>query len=209
VYNHAVNNEPKYAANNEPRFVYNKCNRCNTSHPVRSCPAYGKQCRNCGQFGHFNVCCRRKPRNQKSEQAEHSMSNANGNEIHGIQEEFNRFNINTLKMKICNVHDDKELFVIIYVNNVPVKFKVDTGSCVNIIPEFLVNEFSVRFEKTHAKFVAFGGSTIKPVGKFSAECKKNNIVPQEEFYICKSDIVLLGLKTIINFKIVHICVLYY
>jgi hypothetical protein len=34
------------------------CSRCGTSHPPRTCPAYGRKCNKCGKTGHFEKCCR-------------------------------------------------------------------------------------------------------------------------------------------------------
>jgi hypothetical protein len=34
-----------------------ECARCGTSHPPRSCPAYGRKCKKCGKNGHFEKCC--------------------------------------------------------------------------------------------------------------------------------------------------------
>lgn len=34
------------------------CNRCQTTHGPRQCPAYGKKCGKCGTLNHFAVSCR-------------------------------------------------------------------------------------------------------------------------------------------------------
>ncbi|CAI5669105.1 unnamed protein product [Oreochromis niloticus] len=34
------------------------CKRCGTKHASRQCPAYGKQCKNCGKMNHFARMCR-------------------------------------------------------------------------------------------------------------------------------------------------------
>ncbi|KAL4008088.1 hypothetical protein ACER0C_001940 [Sarotherodon galilaeus] len=34
------------------------CKRCGTKHSSRQCPAYGKQCKNCGKMNHFARMCR-------------------------------------------------------------------------------------------------------------------------------------------------------
>lgn len=34
------------------------CKRCGTEHTSRSCPAYGKQCKNCKKMNHFARMCR-------------------------------------------------------------------------------------------------------------------------------------------------------
>ena len=34
------------------------CRNCGTSHPPRRCPAFGKNCHNCGIEGHYKALCR-------------------------------------------------------------------------------------------------------------------------------------------------------
>lgn len=38
----------------------NNCSRCGTMHEPRQCPAYNKQCHQCGILGHFAAVCRRR-----------------------------------------------------------------------------------------------------------------------------------------------------
>ncbi|XP_026672572.1 uncharacterized protein K02A2.6-like [Ceratina calcarata] len=37
-----------------------RCSRCNRTHPIRQCPAYGKACTNCKKLNHFATVCRSK-----------------------------------------------------------------------------------------------------------------------------------------------------
>ena len=34
------------------------CSKCSTSHPLRECPVWGKNCHKCGNKNHFSTCCR-------------------------------------------------------------------------------------------------------------------------------------------------------
>jgi hypothetical protein len=34
-----------------------ECTRCGMTHPPRSCPAFGCNCKRCGKLGHFEKCC--------------------------------------------------------------------------------------------------------------------------------------------------------
>lgn len=54
------------------------------------------------------------------------------------------------------------------------------------------------------RFEAYGGSKIYPVGKFRAVCEKNNTRAEQEFYVCKNNVALLGLESIVKFNVVHI-----
>ena len=37
-----------------------KCTYCGYTHEIRKCPAYGKECNNCGDKNHFSTVCRNK-----------------------------------------------------------------------------------------------------------------------------------------------------
>lgn len=56
---------------------------------------------------------------------------------------------------IDNVNVGKELLTIINVTNVPIKFKVDSGSCANVVPYCIVAEFDVRLGLKHMVVVRF------------------------------------------------------
>ena len=45
--------------------ICNYCGRRNDHSPGRECPAYGKQCRNCLKWNHFETVCRSKPMNTR------------------------------------------------------------------------------------------------------------------------------------------------
>lgn len=42
---------------NKPMIEGKKCQRCNTSHPSRQCPAFRRKCNKCGLMNHFERCC--------------------------------------------------------------------------------------------------------------------------------------------------------
>uniref|UniRef100_A0A8D8QRL7 Peptidase A2 domain-containing protein n=1 Tax=Cacopsylla melanoneura TaxID=428564 RepID=A0A8D8QRL7_9HEMI len=201
--------------NADKRF-YNKnkaCEKCDTSHVVGKCPAYGKQCVKCKRYGHFQKCCWSKTnfnvqqsRPKKSEDI--NEVRLNNNEDQSVMDDDFSINVLSIDRGIkdlsINLECGKEVHAIIYVNNVPVKFKIDTGSPVNIIPEAIMQEFQPRLQETNVQFVAFGGGKISPVGKFYAHCHANNIFSEEEIYVCKTDMALLGLKTSVKLKIVQV-----
>lgn len=33
------------------------CKFCRSFHEIRKCPAFGKQCSNCGRYNHFSIAC--------------------------------------------------------------------------------------------------------------------------------------------------------
>lgn len=86
---HAIRHKPPYNANSDrgaraarprepdtrtpPGFTQtnpkSSCGNCGTSHPPRSCPAYGRQCNNCSKFNHYAALCRSKRKPNRTETA--------------------------------------------------------------------------------------------------------------------------------------------
>ncbi|KAI5706605.1 hypothetical protein M8J75_009712 [Diaphorina citri] len=184
------------------------CNRCKTTHGARNCPAYGKECHKCGRVGHFQIACRsskfkkynpqkRADESQKTEDRAHPDDG-----VHGI-----------IMSEDMVLHLDsvggmekfpREIYTTLDVAGNPIRFKVDTGSCVNIIPESLLEVMNVLVHKTEVQFEAYGGSKIVPLGYFKADCSNKNKSSVEEFFVCKTETPILGLQTIIKYDIIQI-----
>lgn len=56
-----------------------QCEKCGSKHPKKQCPAYGKQCHNCGKQNHFAKFCKGKKKvqllsqNSQAEQGEDTL----------------------------------------------------------------------------------------------------------------------------------------
>uniref|UniRef100_A0A8D8WG79 Uncharacterized protein n=1 Tax=Cacopsylla melanoneura TaxID=428564 RepID=A0A8D8WG79_9HEMI len=61
-----------------------------------------------------------------------------------------------------------------------------------------------NMEKPQVRFEAYGGSKIYPIGKFKAMCEKNNVKAEQEFNVCRSNVALLGLQSVLKFNIVQV-----
>ncbi|XP_033339436.2 uncharacterized protein LOC117227968 [Megalopta genalis] len=62
-----TNNSNMNTARRNNETVRRCCWRCNENHPLRSCPAWGHKCDNCGERNHFSYCCRHEGRRIKAD----------------------------------------------------------------------------------------------------------------------------------------------
>lgn len=112
-----------------------QCRRCNRKHGPRECPAYEKRCNRCGKLNHFETACRVK-------------------EVQEIEdsEDEDGVLVKSINMVKGKVH---ELDVAAWYENIKIdskiiKFKLDTGAQVNILPEKLLDKLkNKRMDKTN------------------------------------------------------------
>lgn len=96
------------------------CKRCDTTHEFWKCPAFGKECRNCGKPNHFSVSCQSGSRTNKEVAIVEKLKS---------DEELNQlFGVNEISLQ-------NQWLEIIKIENINVTFKVDMGSQVNLLPD--------------------------------------------------------------------------
>ena len=99
------------------------CSNCGSQHPKKQCPAFGKQCRKCNKLNHFAKCCR------SSKHKIEAVDNSPKSDLFvGAIDHNNRTELGA-----------DECYTTLNVEGHLVKFKVDTGSQVNILPSSLYN----------------------------------------------------------------------
>ena len=138
-----------------------KCNYCGTEHAKGKCPAYHKQCSNCQRWNHFARVCR----------TNKSIHVLEGNEIETTQDNFQIDSVDSVESKWRN----SEMIVEIEINNIRVKFKLDTGAKCNVMSKDIWNNIRAPHDKLNSKMtidlIAFGGSTIKTESMVMVKCK--------------------------------------
>ena len=100
--------------------VKHSCSNCGLQHPKRQCPAYGKQCQECKKLNHFTKCC--KSTKHKTESVQQCESTT------GTDTMF----VGTIEHKNKTELTSDECHTTLEVEGHSVKFKVDTGSQINI-----------------------------------------------------------------------------
>lgn len=147
-----------------------QCRRCNRKHRPRECPAYGKKCNRCGKLNHFKSACRVKGVQQIEDQ-----------EVRLVIEI-----VNTVKgsdHQVCASAWYKN----VKIDNKIIKFKLDTGAQVNILPDKVSDSLkNICLEKTNIILEAYGGHKFKPICKVKLHCKVKDCVKIQELIVVRN-----------------------
>lgn len=168
-----------------------KCNKCDKVHGYRECPAYGKTCHKCGRMNHFSSMCKVKlsdvkdiTRNEKSKSEDEDLYVSS---IVKVGE------LSKLGKSIWNET--------VEVNGKTVKFKIDTGSEVNIISleayKSTIADESQQIRPSRTLLQAYGGARITPIGKVNLRCRNKDKDEILEFFVVNLNVKsILGLPSI-------------
>ena len=148
------------------KFQSRECMRCGAPgwSKTHECPAKGKKCAKCGKIGHFAKKCRSdKSVNHIRDEAASSAE----------EDDWMPSNIHLIKQSINAMNprrsDGQQFYTTtLLVNNRPIKFIIDSGSPVSLIPQQRFNNITpTRPVETEYKVVK--NNRIKFVGKTKAE----------------------------------------
>ena len=150
---------PEY---HKERYKDNRCGQCGTPNWTRQhiCPAKSVECRNCKKRGHHEKMCRIPKRIQYVDKTTSSAEEDNW-DYDKIQK------INNSKNK------NDYIYVTLLVNNVPIKFIIDSGSPVTLIPQSLFNEIT-NVEKKNNDYEDVNDNKIELIGQTNATVKTNH-----------------------------------
>ena len=159
--------EQKQSTNKRKRGV--NCNKCGsynwTPTHIPDCPAKNKKCNNCKKVGHFAIVCRSKRINYIHEEMASSAEEDNWtpNRLHLIKKTINSTSATGQK-------NENYYTKTLMVNKRPIKFIIDTGSPVTLIP---LAKFNQRTQITPLteKYKDVNDNNIKFIGKTNAEVK--------------------------------------
>ncbi|KAE8737782.1 hypothetical protein FOCC_FOCC016750, partial [Frankliniella occidentalis] len=138
---------------NEAPATY-KCRKCTNVHAARQCPAWGHECTKCGEMNHYEVVCDGKPwkrkNNFRSAKSVHQLEEVNTSEEESLLEEEPHTQSNSSQVRYVHMltitsegiitsgesaHPRKEYTEVVKLQGEHlVKFKLDGGSEVNILP---------------------------------------------------------------------------
>ena len=150
---------PEY---NKERFKDNRCGQCGMPNWTRQhiCPAKTVECRNCKKRGHYEKMCRIPKRIQHVDKTTSSAEEDNW-DYDKIQR------INNSKKK------NDYIYVTLLVNNAPIKFIIDSGSPVTLIPKRLFNEIT-KVEKMNNDYKDVNDNKIYWTNKCNGENKHSH-----------------------------------
>jgi transposase InsO family protein len=165
------------------------CKFCARRHGKKQCPAYGKECHNCKKMHHFATCCK------KRGTGVHEVNDEEEEEGHKIDVIADNDRPNTAYANIeLNTADT-------------VRFKLDTGAQVNVIPKATYLKLTKRPEmkKTTQKFYGYAGQAIDIQGSVELSCKYKGKSYKGTFFIANTkghSQPILGLQACMDLGIV-------
>ena len=174
-----------------------RCRFCNRTHEFikEKCPAWGKLCTFCNGRNHFSTVCKKKI-HSVSENLTASNRNDQEEEVFMIQNQW-----------IMAVDDGKQkrMTALMGVNNVEIRFQLDSAADVNTINQKYVRKDQIK--STGQKLIMWNKTKMKPLGK--ATITTINLKTKERFeveYIVVPNgfTCLLGLSTITKMKLINI-----
>ena len=147
----AVRHNKSYKSNKGKKVKdVNKCKFCNTKHVMKrkACPAWGKKCTACKQMNHFaEVCKLKKDIHTIDEMIDSPPSDCEM--INGVH------SVNRIESKL--------LFTKMLVDNAEVKFQIDSGASVNLIPSKYVKDADIQ--SSGCILQMWDGTKVRPLGE--------------------------------------------
>lgn len=173
-----------------------ECKFCGQCHVWRkeACPAFGKTCSDCGYKNHFAIKCRSKSKHSSDRPKPRHKSN----KVNSIQEDSDEEEIQYV-MNIASGPSSetaKSIMTTMEVEGKEIKFQVDCGASVNVIPRHLIP--NVELKPCNTVLFMWNSTKIKPLGKSRIVMKntKNKKRYSVEFIVVGQEFVpILGKRT--------------
>ena len=203
---HGVTPKHRGRANHSNRYKtersqrHGPCPNCGSAHDKTStCPAKGKKCNFCHKYNHFAKVCRAKV----------------GKKVHTTVAADSEDSPTDLESKffVEMVERDRpqqmpdQVFTNINVGAKSVKFKLDTGAQVNVMPmNHFQNQFpNVKLLTTDHKLYGYSGKPLDVLGKCTLPCSHKVTKLNLEFYIVKTTAPpVLSLRACTDLKLIKL-----
>ena len=169
-----------------------RCKYCDRKHELlkEACPAYGKVCRRCSRKNHFESVCQ-------------SKATGNRNVRHNVHETDADEQLLTL-----GDEDTDRWYTRLKIGDKTVRFLLDCGATVNLIPEALVRSLGLNdIRPATAKLRMFDKSELLTRGRImiAVEHPRTSRVYELEFYVAaKHEQPLLGFKACRLLKLLRV-----
>ncbi|XP_044179125.1 uncharacterized protein K02A2.6-like [Acropora millepora] len=188
------------------------CLYCGRQHELgrAKCPAYGKSCNRCKAPNQFAVCCGKtpnsKPSSQKQVRSFHEVDYADDSQYY---EEISTLTTHSGTVFSVDESYKRKLFATMSINNIDVKFQLDSGATCNVITSEGIQRSHCDAEITQTRKVLsmYSGTTVKPIG----HCKVKMTNPKNgRRYLVNFEVLpnsstpILGSKAIQQMKLIKV-----
>eukprot|EP00057_Strongylocentrotus_purpuratus_P007672 XP_011662146.1 PREDICTED: uncharacterized protein K02A2.6-like [Strongylocentrotus purpuratus] len=175
-----------------------QCKYCGKKHRKmkEECPAYGKKCNKCQKMNHFACCCNTKSiRTVDYEESEYSETDSEVESVNCV-EVVNATSSNSTK---------KPLYAEMMIDDNPVKFQIDSGATVNVIPKKYVKS---KIDTRDAELRMYNETTLMAEGRVKIILRnpKNKKKYRVDFMVVKENnrVPLLGRNTSEKMKLIKV-----
>ncbi|MCG7868790.1 MAG: hypothetical protein JAY74_20765, partial [Candidatus Thiodiazotropha taylori] len=180
------------------------CGNCGTFHVKDKCPAYGKECRECHRMNHYAKMCRSKKTVHELE-----ARGATGYDMNfHSDKEYTDYSIDTVSATGYSTSPDRAFATLLLgPSKVPISFKVDTGSAVNILPASRLAQFRLNYplEASQQKLTSYTGNLLPVQGQVTLDCSyKDKTVKAICYVVEDSTTPLVGLQTSLDLGLIKL-----
>ena len=167
------------------------CQNCGGQHKRRECPAFGQECRSCHRLNHWAKMCRSKPK------VVYSIDNDDDSPLfidaitNGVE------------------YPDTAFAVITISTGNDIRFKIDTGSQVNVIPKFVYEKMrdAPPLRPSSSKIFSYSGQRLPVTGDITMECQYKECSYTGVFHVVDTPPAsqpILGLPTCLQLKVIQL-----
>lgn len=194
------------------------CSKCGLRHEMYKCPAFGAQCYKCEKQNHFARMCKGKKVSEieqsesSSDESMFSITCVSAREKAIIKNERvcvakkKKNYVRSRNVKRVDTVNDNSWYEKITLKEInrKVKFKLDTGAQVNVLPLKVLKNCNIKIKPSRVTLKTYTNARIPVVGKVELTGTVNNITRVTVFQVVdKTDVcAILGLKDLKNFELV-------
>ena len=187
------------------------CQYCGREHKDHgTCPAKGQRCDKCGKWNHFAAVCRSSQSlnfNNKGARVNEIFVNTTPDVGSDQESDFYVDTIQTDSGTPGKTPDQAFVCVSIGPNESPVRFKLDTGSQVNILPVTEYNRLGIQGVLTKATkhLSGYSGTALKTLGQCKLKCTYNKQSIVVDFFIVDTQSTpLLGMPSCLALELIKL-----
>ena len=157
-----------------------KCYRCGSNKHLandKNCPASKITCNNYKKLGHYSKYCLLKDTTKTVNKPNVSVKNISSKDVIDSTKDF-ADTMQILQTKCYSVHssfvnNEDHNYLNVKVNDVNIKFIVDTGSQATLIPQFLFKKMNTALKPASAVLADYHGEIITTLGECEVQVTKN------------------------------------
>ncbi|KAK3107010.1 hypothetical protein FSP39_004902 [Pinctada imbricata] len=211
--------KPK-AKPNKSALKVPECDKCGYSHrSTEHCPAKGEQCAKCKKYNHFAKLCKSVYALNVNDDVNDEMYDYDDVYAYECDDDVESESDSFVIDSISNVSEitctNDQAFCVLKVETLTepksVRFKIDTGSQVNIMPKRIFDvlkldeNHNVQITPSNARLTSYSGESLDSLGCCNLKCSYSEKSMFVRFHIidtCSS--AILGLKDCLAFKLIKL-----